>query len=407
MAEPIWKSWNEVRQACQNKRIVLFGRSEDWVHKTTPNLPHPAEYIADNNRAHEGTSFAGISVRHASTLAEEKPGDVYLVITTGSFESVVTQLNEMGFTPGSDFCCSPAYRDFGLRYEMKEYEQTLLVSCSDYSDPSSRRYSKSGGGLYRYQIGPNESEKVIPGHFRQVTDGDGVLYAVEFVEAKVYVVDRKLNVLDTFALEAPNACGIARCPKRGILVVANPGDDSFTFYEEKTFKKLDKFHFSDRFQRQGVAGHHINDLCIVGDSIFVSYFSFTGNREQGVLDGGVSELLIDDMGSGPTQLVQNLWMPHSVEFLDGNLCYADSMRGTFYNSLHSVAGKVHGFARGLTYDNRFYYVGQSEDIYMSRLFGISDNIMLNAGFYMFDLETKVSRFHAFMEMTHIHDLCVL
>ena len=61
----------------------------------------------------------------------------------------------------------------------------------------------------------------------------------------------------------------------------------------------------------------------------------------------------------------------------------------------------------LAYDGRFYYIGQSEDIYMSRLYGISDNIMLNAGFYMFDCDTKVSRFHAFMDMTHVHDIHVL
>ena len=32
--DSIWKTWTEVRQLCQDRRIVLFGRSEDWVPKT-------------------------------------------------------------------------------------------------------------------------------------------------------------------------------------------------------------------------------------------------------------------------------------------------------------------------------------------------------------------------------------
>ena len=35
-------------------------------------------------------------------------------------------------------------------------------------------------------------------------------------------------------------------------------------------------------------------------------------------------------------------------------------------------------------------MGQSEDMYISRLFGVKPTVMLNAGFYIFDAETKAA-----------------
>ncbi len=34
----IWKSWTELRKSCKGKKVVLWGRSEDWVHKTLPPI---------------------------------------------------------------------------------------------------------------------------------------------------------------------------------------------------------------------------------------------------------------------------------------------------------------------------------------------------------------------------------
>jgi hypothetical protein len=83
------------------------------------------------------------------------------------------------------------------------------------------------------------------------------------------------------------------------------------------------------------------------------------------------------------------------------------MRGAIYITSQNPAGVFPGFIRGIDFDGRFYFIGQSEPAYMSRLFGISNNIMMNAGIYIFDNVTKVSRFHAFMDTTNVHDIIVL
>ena len=403
----IWKTWTEVKQLCKNKRIILFGRSEDWVYKTIARLPHAPDHIVDSNPGYVGRTFLGLEIRHADTLKEEVKDDIYIVITGGVYESIVPQLEGYGFVAGRHFCTTPEYNDFKLLRDMHEYEQTILMASPDYDDPNSKRHSQAGGGLFVYQTDTYETRRVLPGHFRQLIRGGDYIYTVEFVEMQLYVLSNDLQVVNKLLIDTPNACGLAYSPERKALFLSNSATDTITVHDQETFQVLDEIQFSNKYKRTGSGQHHINDLCVVDDSLYVTYFSLSGNWKRGILDGGISEFDIDDLHSPPHIFVSDLWMPHTVRFIDGNLCYLDSMRGRFHISNQSVAGEFPGFVRGLAFDGRFYYIGQSEDMYMSRLFGISNNIMLNAGFYMFDLETKVSRFYGFMDTMNVHDLLVL
>ncbi len=405
--ESYWKKWNELKAIAKGKKIILWGRAEDWGQKTIPKLPEMPAYIVDINEGYTGTEFSGLTVHLPEKIKEEDPNKIYIVITAGPYESVIEQMDEFGLSAGKHYCCTPAYYDFKLIKEINEYERKILVACPDYEDKKKHRYSKLGGGLYQYSIGPNEVKKIIPGHFRQMVYVDDHVYALEYVERKLYILDKALKVVETHPLDKPNTCGITYCPKRKLVFITNAASDTVRVYEKEGFKLIDTIEFSDKYKRSGIGQHHINDICIVGDYLYASYFSFSGNWKRGIFDGGVIEFDIDNMTRPPVDLVRDLWMPHSVEFIDGALTYLDSMRGYLYIGNQSVAGHFPGFARGLTYDGRFYYVGQSVDMYMSRLFGISDNIMLNAGFYMFDRDTKVSRFYNIKDMVNVHDLLVL
>lgn len=405
--EEIWKKWTELKQLARDKKIILFGRSEDWVHKTIPKLPRRPAYIVDSNPGYTGTNFSGLTVSLPDKLKEENKDDIYIVITAGPYESVSTQLGGYGFEAGKHYCCTPAYYDFKLIKEIHGYKKKILVSSPDYDDEKSHRYSEYGGGLYTYDIGTDQIKKVIPGHFRQMVYVDDYIYVLEYVEMKIYVLSKDLKVVEKLPLDKPNTCGIAYCPKRKLIFITNAATDVITIYQKDAFKPLDTIEFSDKYRRMGVGQHHINDICIADNSLYATYFSFSGNWKRGIFDGGIVEFDIDNMTKPTNFLVQNLWMPHSVEFLGGTLVYLDSMHGYFYIGNKSIGGQFPGFIRGLDYDGRFYYVGQSEDMYMSRLFGLSNNIMLNAGFYLFDVNTKVSRFYGFPGLVNIHDLLVL
>jgi len=121
--ESIWKTWTEVRQICQQKRVVLFGRSEDWVLKTMAKLPHTPDYVVDSNPGYSGQLFHGLEVRHADTLKTEVKDDLYVIITAGVYETIVAQLEGYGFSPGNHFCTTPEYNDYKLVREMREYQQ--------------------------------------------------------------------------------------------------------------------------------------------------------------------------------------------------------------------------------------------------------------------------------------------
>jgi len=79
--------------------------------------------------------------------------------------------------------------------------------------------------------------------------------------------------------------------------------------------------------------------------------------------------------------------------------------GYYFSTLK--AGEFSGFTRGLAHDSRFYYIGQSEDMYVTKRFGIADDIMTNADLYLFDMATKVSHFYSMLDNMNIHDLLIL
>ncbi len=45
-------------------------------------------------------------------------------------------------------------------------------------------------------------------------------------------------------------------------------------------------------------------------------------------------------------------------------------------------------------------------MYVHRLVGIRNNIMLNAGFYLFDKHTKSSRFYPMLDNMNVHDILI-
>jgi hypothetical protein len=406
--EAWWKTWTDVNNYSHGKRVVLYGRSEDWIPKTLKKVVTTPDYIVDRNPIYHGTTYNEIDVVAPKYLLADTKNEIYIVITSGVYEGIIAFLVEHGFEAGRDFCCCPEYQDFYLLDEMRNYEKNVIVSCSDYHDNTMTRYSRAGGGIYNYHIGPNELSLLVKGSFRQLIQARDVIYAVEFVECKLYKFDKQFNVIDKFTLDEANFCGVDYDLKRDLIVLVNAKSDTVSLYKAADFSLVERVEFSEKNKRDKVTSqHHLNDVCIDGDYIYVSYFSHSGNWKKNIHDGGVSEFHIERMSEGSVKVVTDLWKPHSPKIINGELCYLDSMRGKFYTGNQTLSGEFHGFARGLAYDDRFYYIGQSEDMYMSKRFNISNNIMLNAGFYLFDLETKASRFYPMLDNMNIHDLMIL
>ena len=408
--EDIWKSWPEIYHLTKGygKKVILWGRSDDWLPKIIPKLKHVKDlYIVDQNPAYNNTYFMDIPVYLPERLEDEYKDDVYVIITGAVYDSISHDLKKLGYKPGINYCCSPEMKDWGILQEIREYNKNIIIACSDYKDKSKKRWSQMGGGIYTLNTRDNKLKKHIDGHFRQIINVDDFYYAIEFVEKKIYKISKDFKVIDKYDdhFEKPNACGIAYHPRTKTFFVANAGTDTIHIFN-RSFDKVDDISISRKYEMYGDSQHHINDICIVGDQLLISCFSISGNWKKGIMDGGIVSIDINQLHRKPEVVVQGLWMPHSIEFINGNISYLDSMNGDFYITTQKIEGKFNGFIRGIAYDGRFYYIGQSEDMYTSRLFGIKDNIMCNAGVYLFDKETKVSRFYSCPFIMNVHDILI-
>lgn len=403
-----WLNWNEINHAIANKRVVFYGRSEDWVPKTLKMLCKKPEYIVDRTLQYQGSLYKNIAVKAPDVLKTEDKKSLFIIITSGSYESITPYLNDLGFQAGIHYSCCPDYYDLSILDHIRSYDRDLLISSSDYNDSQRARSSQGGGGLYRYNTLSMEKERLVEGSFRQVVnDSRGYFYAIEYVAQKLFILDSDLNVVETMPLDAPNYCGIALSEKHNCLVLINASQDSITFLDKDNLQQIQRIYYSNKCNGGYESHHHLNDVCISDDSIYVSFFSHSGNWHKSIYDGGLSEFSFTDLEKGPTQLMFNLWNPHSPQIIDGDLAILDSMRGNLLIGNQKIEGQFNGFSRGLASDGRYYFIGQSESMYSSRLAGISKNLMLNAGFYLFDNKMKVSRFFSLPEHMNVHDIVCL
>ena len=92
------------------------------------------------------------------------------------------------------------------------------------------------------------------------------------------------------------------------------------------------------------------------------------------------------------QQVQNLWMPHNIQMINGSMHVLNSLQGQLLTNNFQVIGEFPAFTRGLDYDGVLYYIGQSRNRNYSKNIGVSKNTSIDAGIIVFDDETKASRF---------------
>ena len=399
----IWIDWKSLNQTLIGKKIIFFGRGE-WVDKTLPHIEKQSEkYIVDNNAYEQNTVQHGLNVLHPETLTQESKDSIFILITTTGFDEVIIQLEQMGFIGGVHFCVAPALNNFKTLHSINNHRQQILVSSGDNFIDS----ETEGGGLYLYDIYAKECGKVINGLCHGLVKGDDAFYLVDDTVGGIRVLDANdLKQMDVIKLpDTARPHGIAYSPQRKWVFVAFSGRDSIGVFDTNSLLMVKEIRFSTKIDKLKLSQHHINDLCVYNDYLYVSMFSFSGNWKQGVFDGGIYEMDIDS-GEKLGPVIQNMWMPHSVMNIYGNLHWLDSMRGDFYKTSWKVISHFNGFIRGLAYDGQFYYVGQSLQRYMDRLLGFSNNIPLDTGFFLFDENSKASKFFPMLFLNNIHTLCI-
>ncbi len=399
MYNELWLNKTEILKKCKNKKILFWGSGE-WIEKTINFLNKKPEYIVDNSPNIQGDIQRGIKVIPYETV-EKDINQYYIIITTGSYHSLIKDLLSKGLFAGENFCCSPSMKNLKIRDDILSVDTNILFSVT-----ASSKYDN--GGLYIYNTKKKEYKKIFKGKSRAISKSHNYIVMVD-EENGLVIFDKDLKFLKQVKLLINSvAHGVAISEKLNKIFVANSGRDSISIFNLNTFTHIQEISISDKYNSLKEEQHHINDLYIDenNESLFISMFSFTGNWRKNIYDGGVLEYdLKNKKIIGP--IISNMWMPHSIQMMDNKIIFLDSMRGDLYKTSNKVIGKFNGFIRGFDFDNKYLYIAQSSHRYFDRLQNISLNIPLNCGIYIFDEFTKASVFHSLSDFENIHSVIVL
>ncbi|WP_078412205.1 DUF4915 domain-containing protein [Priestia abyssalis] len=273
-----------------------------------------------------------------------------------------------------------------------QYNKKLLVS------------SESGGqqntidGLYEVDIRKETAKLVRLGDFGGIKKYKDGYVVLDRSKNQLLFLDSHLNKSLEFPIDANfnNDLHGVDISNDGLIYIVSTINNTVIILNKDTMKKEGELVFSDQ---NIVDNHHINDICITDDSIFLSMFSFSGGwrgKNYELWDGGI--IRFDRKSLEPMEIIiQNLKAPHSVLISNQDLYYCDSLnlnvsKVNLHSKVSTLVAQFYGFTRGLFLDNNILIVGQSRMRHLQRTNDKFSNISMDTGIHIYDLDLKVSKF---------------
>ncbi len=385
-------SETELNQIEKDYNIVLWGAGV--LGEKTINLLHddPVCFI-DNNPKLQGSTFEGRPVRSPDALGElrDEFEDLYLVICVQKFKELHSTLKESGFEYEVNCAITPMAREYKVLEDLRDHSGTVLFSNYDEE-----------GGLYLYDFANDNLEKKFHGSVRGFTHvNDEIVCASK--RGIHRLDDQTFNQIESVDIEQYEVCGITYDASAEELVLGNTQTDEVTFLKYPSLTVDRSISLSDRFENTGEEQHHINDIIVVEDRIFVLMFSLTGWWRRGVFDGGVFQLDSETGEILDTMHVPDVWMPHSLMENGGDLYVLDSMNGELLKGFEHKKAEFQGFVRGLDFHGKYCYVGQSLHRHVTRM-EEQLTTQISPGIHVVDLEYGASHFVQLPELENIYKI---
>lgn len=394
-----WLSWSEVQRVTKSRRVVLYGYSFDWIDKTLAYIS--ADAIVDNAPSLQNTFYKGIKVVSEDYIfsADEKP---FIIIINSDYRNLSIHLSEKEFVPGGDFCFCPEFINFKKLEDLREHKFSGIFTSPDYKVGKVNRTSRLGGGIFSFEFDgiKLKLKKIKDGQYRQIVLFKDEYFVVEHNKGEIHIFSRKFELLRIIDLGSANFCGLS-VNENGIWCANTMTDQILNLTHSGEICEVIQF---GNGEGRSVGSHHINDIEIDENNLYVSYFSKTGFWRKGIFDGGLSAFSLDGQYIGDGY--KNLWQPHSPKIINGNISILDSSNSILYNRNNFPNANFQGFIRGLFHENGLFYIGQSETLYLSQKVGLSNNIASCAGLHIFEEESKTSRFFSFYGVSNIHDIII-
>lgn len=397
-----WTNFQELNKVSKGRNIVLFGAGP-IAEKTSKKISSSNVIaIADNAENLWGKKEMGVDIINPKELINLP--NIFIVICTTSFYEVSEQLNGFGFSGNDSYCVSPILNDLRIIQDLENISSSMLFTSGS---PKNSDLSY-GGGIYKLSVAKDkwQYKKVFSGNCYGLIKF-GKNYISVDTDIGIFEFDQDFNVVRSKTLPSGmRAHGVQYSKKYNQFFIVGSYFDGVIVLD-KNFNVIDEIPLSYKKKRNGTPRHHCNDCCIVDDSLYVSMFSKTGNWQNDVFDGCILEFDLQTKEEvGP--IVQNLWMPHNIQMINGSLHVLNSLPGELLTNNFQVIGQFPAFTRGLDYDGIYYFIGQSRNRNYSKNLGVSKNISIDAGIIIFDEVTKASRFLQLPpKISEIHSIVLL
>ena len=302
----------------------------------------------------------------------------------------------------------------------------FLVSCpSDTNDPKN-----NSGAVYLFDLENELIQEVIKGADFRGMDKTKSHYFISSTDKGIHQFDLNFNLIKTFSIEESR---IANHPSISLdihgfrildnkyAIIVETAHDRIGIYNLTDFERVDEIKLFEYCQdvfddncvyaeeRWGLDQHHINDICIYKHKLYISMFSLkNGWRKrlyEGIpLDGTVIEY--DFKLKEITRVLNNdLQMPHSINFFNGYLHVCNSHDLSVLRESEKLI-QFDGFTRGINFDGRYFFIGQSEMRHLEKIMTRKQRVSLDCGIHIYDSVSKASRFIQLPEK-QVYDILII
>ncbi len=367
-----------------DKKIIFFGAGT-IVKKFLNNYDKSnILFLVDNNKKLWGSKYEGIKVYNPNKLREITQKNVVLVIMTTSFIEVIKQIKSLN--KNLRVTVSHYLKDLINIEHLQYLKKKILIS----SGLPANKNNQGGGGLYEIKLDGQswKIKKVYSGTVHGVIKyKDG--FAISDSINSIILLDKnyKIKQKGSYPINT-RAHGIAFDKINQNFYIACSNTDQIKVFDIN-LKLIKTISISNKFEKYNSPQHHINDIFITNENLYVCMFSLSGNNKNNIYDGGVYEIDLTNNKNIKT-IYGNLFMPHSIKFIDGTFMILDSLRGDLVVGSQKIAS-FPGFSRGLSKDKNFYYIGQSRNRNYSIINQNKNNVSIDNSVLIYDPVNKFSR----------------
>jgi hypothetical protein len=386
---------SEVNKLEEKYRIIGYGAGKIG-NDTVEFLNCKFDYFVDQNYYGDKTSpywSSSIGVKSNEVLDNEVINEILIIICTERYIEAIDKVLEI--IPGANFLISPLLKDFKALSNYKCASQSLIVA--GYG---------ADGGIYKINTKNGRYEILKKGSFRGMASKDDQIFAVNENGNLIEVYDGKNFCFKTIINCDENiwAHGLVYSKYHKSFFVVASKKDGIIQYDAET---LDYKKFYSFKKRKGTASdyaHHLNDICVINDELFISMISYSGFWKNAIYDGVIGNLELFDNYFDVRILKSNLNFPHSITSVGNEIFYLESTTGTLKRGVGDDIAQFNGFVRGLTGNRKLIYIGQSRERRLKDALKYRAAVNLDAGIYIYDRDSQTYRFWRLPDMMDIYGI---